>query len=598
MTDETTADRTPANKAATEQTTRDAASNRAPGSTARTQSAIGELSDGFVQRLAEISPMTATALGIPGHDDRLDDLSPDGLARLNELVESTVAALTAAASEGPPDDLARAIILERLVLDADRYRSGWAHANLNVIESPLQHVRMIFDLMPTDSALEQTTFAARMRAVPAALHGYQQSLLHAARRGQVAARRQIDKCAEQCATFAGSREADGFFSTTVKSFGTAGSCRTTCPPRPSRPKPRTPISARFSPTNSGHWRPSATQWAPSAMRWPPGSSWAPQSICRKPTSGAGRSSWPSRRSCARSRSGLLPARASKLPPRCSTPTPATWCTDVAGLQAWMQGLSDRAVEELGRSHFDIPEPIRGLECRIAPPGGGVGAYYTPPSDDFSRPGRMWWSIEAGRTEFTTWRETTTVYHEGVPGHHLQLATAVFQRDQLNDYQRLLAGTSGHAEGWALYAERLVRELGYLTDDGDLLGLLDSQLFRAARVVLDIGMHLELEIPAGTGFHEGETWTPELGLEFLLTRTLSDPAHCRDEIDRYLGWPGQAPSYKLGEQVWLEGRAAARARHSSANDGRAGGFDDKAFHSAALNLGGMGLDLLAQELARL
>jgi uncharacterized protein (DUF885 family) len=278
--------------------------------------------------------------------------------------------------------------------------------------------------------------------------------------------------------------------------------------------------------------------------------------------------------------------------------PAYLVHGLDGLQAWMQGLSDRAVEELGRSHFDIPEPIRSLECRIAPPGGGVGAYYTSPSDDFSRPGRMWWSVEAGRTEFTTWRETTTVYHEGVPGHHLQLATAVFQRDQLNDYQRLLAGTSGHAEGWALYAERLVRELGYLTDDGDLLGLLDSQLFRAARVVLDIGMHLELEIPAGTGFHEGETWTPALGLEFLLTRTLSDPAHCRDEIDRYLGWPGQAPSYKLGERVWLQGRAAARARHSNANDGQAGAFDDKAFHSAALNLGGMGLDLLAQELARL
>ncbi len=271
--------------------------------------------------------------------------------------------------------------------------------------------------------------------------------------------------------------------------------------------------------------------------------------------------------------------------------PAYVVLGLDGLQAWMQDLSDRAVEDLGRSQFDIPGPIRTLECLIAPPGGGVGAYYTPPSDDFGRPGRMWWSVEPDRTEFSTWRETTVVYHEGVPGHHLQLATAVLQRDQLNDYQRLLAVTSGHVEGWALYAERLVRELGYLTDDGDLLGMLDSQLFRAARVVLDIGMHLELEIPAGAGFHEGETWTPELGLEFLLTRTLSDPAHCRDEIDRYLGWPGQAPSYKLGERVWLQGRDAARRRHGDS-------FDEKAFHTAALNLGGMGLDLLAEALARL
>jgi uncharacterized protein (DUF885 family) len=262
-----------------------------------------------------------------------------------------------------------------------------------------------------------------------------------------------------------------------------------------------------------------------------------------------------------------------------------------GLQAWMQELSDRAVAELGRTHFEIAVPMRTLECRIAPPGQGVGAYYTGPSADFSRPGRMWWSVEQGRETFATWRETTVVYHEGVPGHHLQIATQTYQKERLNDFQRLLAGTSGHAEGWALYAERLVRELGYLDDDGVLLGMLDSQLFRAARVVVDIGMHLELEIPSGTGFHEGERWTPELGLEFLLTRTIADPVHCRDEIDRYLGWPGQAPSYKLGERVWLQARSDARARHPET-------FDLKAFHTAALNMGGMGLDPLARRLALL
>jgi uncharacterized protein (DUF885 family) len=179
----------------------------------------------------------------------------------------------------------------------------------------------------------------------------------------------------------------------------------------------------------------------------------------------------------------------------------------------------------------------------------------------------------------------------VPGHHLQLGTAVYARDTLNDFERLLSFTSGHGEGWALYAERLMRELGHFGDDGDLLGLLDSQLFRTARVILDIGMHLELEIPAGSGFHEGERWTPELGLEFLLTRTLTADQHARDEIDRYLGWPGQAPAYKLGERIWLQARADAKARHGAA-------FDLKAFHTAALNLGSMGLDPLVDVLATL
>ncbi|HEX4701272.1 MAG TPA: DUF885 domain-containing protein, partial [Pseudonocardiaceae bacterium] len=261
------------------------------------------------------------------------------------------------------------------------------------------------------------------------------------------------------------------------------------------------------------------------------------------------------------------------------------------LRDWMQRLSDDALVELRGKHFDLPDELMTLECRIAPPGGGVGAYYTGPTDGFSRPGRMWWSLEPGREDFSTWREVSTVYHEGVPGHHLQIATCVYQADSLNRYQRLLAGTSGHGEGWALYAERLMRELGYLGDDGDLMGMLDAHLFRAGRVIVDIGMHLELPIPTGTGFHEGERWTPDLGYEFLLNRTLADAALVRDEINRYLGWPGQAPAYKLGERQWLASRDAARARHPET-------FDLKEFHQQALAMGSMGLDTLDERLAEL
>ena len=126
------------------------------------------------------------------------------------------------------------------------------------------------------------------------------------------------------------------------------------------------------------------------------------------------------------------------------------------LQAWMQETSDRAVAELGESHFDIPEPIRTLECMIAPTQNG-GIYYTAPSDDFSRPGRMWWSVPPGVEEFNTWREKTTVYHEGVPGHHLQIGQAVYRAADLNRWRSLLCWVSGHGEGWALYAERLMAD---------------------------------------------------------------------------------------------------------------------------------------------
>ncbi|HKN99019.1 MAG TPA: DUF885 domain-containing protein, partial [Pseudonocardiaceae bacterium] len=266
-------------------------------------------------------------------------------------------------------------------------------------------------------------------------------------------------------------------------------------------------------------------------------------------------------------------------------------TGADALQRWMQGLSDNALRELGGTHFDLPDELLNLECRIAPPGGPAGAYYTGPSADFSRPGRMWWSLVPGQERFSTWRETSTVYHEGVPGHHLQIATSVYQADKLNRYQRLMAGTSGHAEGWALYAERLMRELGYLSDDGDLMGMLDAHLFRAGRVIIDIGMHLELEIPRGTGFHEGERWTPDLGLEFMVNRTITDAAQLSDEVDRYLGWPGQAPSYKLGERVWLAARDEAKQRNAER-------FDLAVFHKRALEMGSMGLDTLRERLAEL
>jgi hypothetical protein len=126
------------------------------------------------------------------------------------------------------------------------------------------------------------------------------------------------------------------------------------------------------------------------------------------------------------------------------------------------------------------------------------------------------------------------------------------------------------------------------DPAHRLGMLAvGQQLRAARIVL----HLQLPIPAGTGFHDGERWTPQLGREFLTERCgLGSPGFVEFEIDRYLGRPGQAVTYKLGEKVWLEAREAARRRDGAA-------FDLKQFHRRALDLGPMGLDLLRAELTR-
>ncbi len=551
---------------------------------------ITEISDQYVVDLLQLSPTFATLSGLPGDHHRLDDFSPAGLAKVNDLAVRTISAAKDVVLEGESDIVAQAVLIERLQVDVDMYEAGLRHADLNVLASPLQQIRMIFDAMPTETDDDWSTIAARMAAVPQALAGYAESLRHGAARGQTPALRQVRKCADQCDVYSGG-DGPGFFSAMAESAHRPGELGAMLSEGADLADSVFGDFAIFLRTELSVTAPAKD--AVGAQVY---------ALTSRAFTGADldlaetyRWGWQEFLSieaelievAARINPDLTPAGVAEQLDN----DPAYQVQGHDGLRVWMQGLADRAVQELGRSHFDIPEKMQTIECLIAPPGGGVGAYYTHPSDDFSRPGRMWWAVEPGRETFSTWREMTVVYHEGVPGHHLQLGLQVYRRDTLNDFQRMIAATSGHAEGWALYSERLVRELGYLSDNGNLLGMLSDQLFRAARVVLDIGMHLELEIPVGTAFHEGQTWTPELGLEFLLTRTISDPAHSRDEIDRYLGWPGQAPCYKVGERVWLEARAAARERHGD-------DFNLKAFHMAALNMGGMGLDTLRELLAKL
>jgi uncharacterized protein (DUF885 family) len=553
---------------------------------------VHAISDRFVDELAALDPIASTYLGLPGGEEQLTDYSPDGHRARAELAARSLAEVREAEPADDAERIAKAVFTERIGLDLELHEIGADMSSLSVIASPAQELRQVFDLMPGDTDADWRTIGRRLSAMPEAVLGLRAGLTEAAAAGNVSAARQVRKVAEQCDTWSGRNGEESFFAAMVgRAQGIEDSLRRELE---TAAESAAEAYAGLADYLRGDLLPKAPEkdavgeeryrlWSRyftgakldlrEAYEW----GWQEFSGIEAEM----------KQVANRIKTGATLAEAAAV-------LDADERYRVRGqreFEQWMQRLSDQALADLRGTHFEIPDALMRLECKIAPPGGGVGAYYTGPTDDFSRPGRMWWSVPADRQDFPTWREVSTVYHEGVPGHHLQVATSVHEAQRLNKFQRLACFVSGHGEGWALYAERLMRELGYLSDDGDLLGMLNDQLFRAARVVVDIGMHLELEIPAGTGFHEGERWTPDLGLEFMLSRTITDPAQVRDEIDRYLGWPGQAPSYKLGERLWRAARDEARQRHGA-------NFDVKAFHTDALKMGSMGLDTLREQLAEL
>ncbi|MBU4464399.1 MAG: DUF885 domain-containing protein [Actinobacteria bacterium] len=552
----------------------------------RTPTPVDTIADAWVDTVAELFPTAATYIGRAEYNDRFGDYSPAGHDRAAGEARATLAALQAATPMDAIDEVTRDDLSRDLQLEIDLHATGAHLRDLNVIASPAQDIRAVFDLMPTATPDDWSVIATRLGGVPGAIHGYIETLREGIAQGTVPARRQVTEVVTQIARYTADT---GFFATFASEAAPD--------------EGQLPASlARDLADNANAARVAYDELASFL-----GGELAPVAGERD---GVGRElySLASRRFLGATidldetyewgveELARMVAEqeqiANEIKPGASVEEAVAFLEEdpsrklhgTAALQRWMQETSDRAIAELGSTHFDIPEPIRRLECMIAPTQEG-GIYYTGPTDDFSRPGRMWWSVPEGVDTFDTWRELTTVYHEGVPGHHLQISQAVYNRAELNTWRRLLAGTSGHAEGWALYAERLMEQLGYLDDPADRLGMLDGQRMRAARVVLDIGVHLGKPRLDGQGI-----WDADYALQFMRGNVNMSDAFIQFEVNRYLGWPGQAPSYKVGQRIWEQLRDDYAARKGDA-------FDIKEFHKRALDIGGVGLDTLRAAMAR-
>jgi uncharacterized protein (DUF885 family) len=550
---------------------------------ARNRTAIDKIAEAYLDDNAVLDPVAATSAGIPGHDHRLPDLDPAWHDECSRLRRRTLAALAAAEPADANDRVTAAALREQLEAAEELHDADEDLSDLDNVASPHHAIRNVFDLMPTASVQDWATVAARLGALPRTLAGYAESLRAAARRGHVVPRRQVAAAIAQCADY-GRR--DGFFAGLAAGAGTGSG------PLPDALSADLAAGAAAAAAAYGELeaflRDELMALAPARdavgrdvyalhSRAFLGTRIDPEETC----------DWGQRELA-----GIvedMDATATEIR-RGASVEEAIACLDAApeytlhgtdALRDWMQATSDAAIEALAGRHFDIPAPIRRLECLIAPTEEG-GVYYTRPTADLTtRPGRMWWSVPRGETRFSTWKERSTVYHEGVPGHHLQIAQTLYRSDVLNRWRRTGSVVSGHAEGWALYAERLMVELGYLDRPADRLGALDQQSLRAARVVLDIGVHCDLPAPASAG---GGRWDYGKAWQFLRAHSRMSEGVLRYELDRYLGWPGQAPSYKIGERYWLRLRAQARAAQGAA-------FDLRSFHRQVLDIGSVGLDVL-------
>lgn len=511
---------------------------------------INDIAEQYVDELTTLSPLFASETGF-AKTGKLDDFSPAGIEQVNDLDRRTLKALDAVEPANDDEWVTKEAMKERL-------SSRLAIADdevgiLNNIASPIPNIRDSFDLMSRETEEDWDAIRERVDAIPAALEQYREALLWRVDNGLPFPERQVralNEQADQIATTGILEELSERMDTTAAraAFSQIGEFLTTLP--------QTTVDGVGRDRYPAHLRyflgadvdiDETYEWAEDELN----TIISEQERIAGEMYGAGTS---------------VKEATERL-----NNDPKYTIHGRDNLKAWMQQVANDAVKNLS-SEFDIPEKMRRIDARVLYPGTG-GIYYTPPTHDLSRPGQMWWSVPEGVDTFNTWQEKTTVYHEGVPGHHLENGSTVADPN-LNRWRKHACWVSGHGEGWALYAEKLMSDLGYLDDPGEYFGMLDSQRLRAARVRVDIGVHVK-------------GWTAEQAWDFLTENVAMDRSFLAFELDRYLGWPGQAPSYKVGQRLWEQERDTALARGESLRE----------FHSRALALGGLGLDTLHAALSR-
>ncbi|GGM59184.1 hypothetical protein GCM10011608_50340 [Micromonospora sonchi] len=541
---------------------------------------ITGVADDYLAALAELDPQAAEAAGRTP-ESQLMNLSPEGFDARAALARGTATAVATTTAHTPGERALAGALADRLTSEVALHDAGFTTRLLAPLATPVHLARQVFDNLPRQTPDDWANIATHLHRLPTTLDQYAATLRRSAQRGQLVARRQVLVVAEQCASWSDT----DFYGRLV-----AG-----CPSGPLAA--RLAEGARLATAATANFAAFLrTELAPAASEVD-GVGRELYEITSRAFLGAtvdldelyaygwaelARTAAELRTAAAECGHPDVPAARTAL-----DADPAGRVPVGPALEEWLRRRTALLTDALDGTHFDIPAATRHVECRISPAASGV-MYYTPPDAALTRPGGIWWSVPPGESTVPVWRHVGTLCHEGLPGHHLQHAITLTLTD-LHPWQRTLCHVHGYAEGWAHYAERLADELGLYAGPAERLGMLDGQMWRAARVVIDLGLHLDLPIPAGNGFTDAARWTPAVAVD-LLTRVAGlDAATARFEVDRYLGWPAQALAFKVGARLWQQARRDAERRAGA-------GFDRKRFHHTALALGPMGLEPLRARLA--
>jgi uncharacterized protein (DUF885 family) len=530
-----------------------------------------------------MTPIEATMRGLPGRDHLWDDFSPDGEAARAELAGSTRAELLPYLSDpDPKQTMAAKVLSSWMEKKVTVFERGKWKNDLNHIYSPFQRARDAFDVMPKDGEQGWSDIATRLGTFGEVLDGYRASLTVGLDEGVTAAQRQVRTLIEQARAMAG--EDSRFKDFPEEASSTGGDAAAVAD---SVNKARA-ASGEFADWLESTYLPGATtEDAVGEERYLLnvddflGLDLDPQETYEWGWSEVHRL----RQQMKETAADIDASKSVEEVIDFLDTDPAHASADHQAFARFVQEIQDTAVQQLDGAHFDVPEPLKRVTVNLAPPGGSLGAWYHSPSEDLSRPGSIWYA-PGERVRIPYWSEVSTAYHEGFPGHHLQVGTSVINRDQMSRFHRVFIWYSGSGEGWALYAERLMDELGYFEKPEYRLGLLASQLFRATRVVLDIGTQLQLAIPSDAPIHAGAIWDYPIAVDYIEKVGLQARDMAESEVKRYLGWYGQAISYKVGERVILDIRDEIMNRDGAA-------FDRKDFHRRMLEAGAIRLDHLRE-----